>query len=119
MRRVSVTCIQCPMGCAMEVVLEDDGNVQDVEGNTCGRGKRYAQSEATNPTRMVTGTLCVPGAMEPLSYKTSEPVPKAKVREVSVAAQSLSPHLPVSIGDVLCEDVCGTGISIVATKNIG
>lgn len=119
MKSVSITCIQCPMGCSMNVGIDDGGSFLSVEGNTCGRGKRYAQSEATNPTRMVTGTVCVPGALEPLSYKTSGPVPKAKVIEVSDAARGMSLHLPISIGDVLCEDVCGTGISIVATKSIG
>ena len=40
-----LTCIECPIGCDMEVELED-GKVLSVTGNSCPRGKLYAENEA-------------------------------------------------------------------------
>ena len=77
-----ITCIQCPMGCVMNVGFAENGEVTSVEGNSCGRGKKYAQAEANNPVRTVCGTVC-------------------------------------ASGDVICENVCGTGVSLVATKSVG
>ncbi|WP_418733820.1 hypothetical protein [Ellagibacter sp.] len=37
-----ITCIQCPMGCVMNVGFAENGEVTSVEGNSCGRGKKYA-----------------------------------------------------------------------------
>ena len=48
-----ITCINCPMGCRMEVTLED-GAVVSVKGNTCKRGDLYAHQECTQPLRMIT-----------------------------------------------------------------
>lgn len=114
-----ITCIQCPMGCALLVGFAENGEVVSVEGNSCGRGKKYAQSEATNPVRTVCGTVCAAGCAEPVSYKTSAPVPKALVADVVRAAAGLTLRAPIALGDVICENVCGTGVSLIATKSVG
>lgn len=114
-----ITCIQCPMGCVMNVGFAENGEVTSVEGNSCGRGKKYAQAEATNPVRTVCGTVCAAGCLEPVSYRTSAPVPKALVGDVARVAAGLSLCAPIASGDVICENACGTGISLIATKSIG
>ena len=43
-----LTCIGCPLGCAVTVTLEN-GTVTGVAGNTCPRGDAYARKEVTNP----------------------------------------------------------------------
>ena len=43
---MELTCIRCPMGCAIHVEMEN-GQVVSVTGNTCPRGAEYAKSEAT------------------------------------------------------------------------
>ena len=40
-----LTCIECPLGCHIEVDLEYDNKVAAVRGNSCPRGKAYAESE--------------------------------------------------------------------------
>ena len=45
----NLTCISCPMGCALTATLEG-GEVISVTGNTCKRGDIYARKEVTNPT---------------------------------------------------------------------
>ena len=55
MKKIEVTCIECPMGCTM-TVTEDNG-VFTVEGNNCPRGEAYAKAEVTCPRRVLTTTI--------------------------------------------------------------
>lgn len=112
------TCICCPLGCRVEVTLDESGQVADVSGYTCKRGAEYAAQEAVAPERMVTAVLCVSGCLEPVSVKTQRPVPKAAMRDVLAAIAALDLSAPVEAGEVLIEDVCGTGVPVVATKSV-
>ena len=118
MERVSeLTCIRCPLGCALTVTEHEGGEVT-VTGNTCRRGEEYGRKEVTNPTRVVTTSVPVVGSVTErmLSVKCAEDVPKDKVRDVMAALKGVVAHAPVSIGDVIVADVAGTGVDIVATK---
>lgn len=112
------TCICCPLGCRIEVALDENGQVSEVSGYTCKRGADYAAQEAVAPERMVTAVLCVSGCLEPVSVKTQRPVPKAAMKDVLAAVDALRLDAPVAAGDVLIEDVCGTGVAVVATKSV-
>ena len=112
------TCICCPLGCRIEVSLDENGQVSEVAGYTCKRGADYAAQEAVAPERMVTAVLCVSGCLEPVSVKTQRPVPKAAMKDVLAAVAALRLDAPVAAGDVLIEDVCGTGVAVVATKSV-
>lgn len=117
-----ITCIRCPMGCALEVSVKSAPmglEVLKVAGNQCARGARYGAEEATHPMRTVTACVCVPGALEPVSAKTAAAVDRDRVREVARAIAALEVSLPVHAGDVLVEDIAGTGVSVVATKDAG
>lgn len=114
-----LTCIGCPMGCQLTAVLED-GQVTRVTGNTCPRGDAYARKECTHPARTVTGTVRVSGGALPVvSVRTRGDVPKEKVLEVARALHTAAVPAPVQAGQVVLADVCGTGVAVVATKNIG
>lgn len=115
---MKLTCIRCPLGCMLQVDFEGTA-IASVSGNQCARGVRYAEEEAVSPSRVVTGFVCVPGVMEPLSVKTDGPVPKDMVFEVARAMQSLELRLPIRIGDTVCSSVRGLGIAVVATKDLG
>ena len=112
------TCICCPLGCRIEVALDENGQVSEVSGYTCKRGADYAAQEAVAPERMVTAVLCVSGCLEPVSVKTQRPVPKAAMKDVLAAVAALRLDAPVAAGDVLIEDGCGTGVAVVATKSV-
>lgn len=113
-----LTCIGCPMGCQVRVTMEG-GEIRRVEGNTCRRGDVYARKEVTNPTRIVTSTVRVTGGQLPVvSVKTASDIPKSKIRECVLALKSIQVTAPVSIGDVVAENVAGTGVAIVATRNV-
>lgn len=109
-------CIGCPLGCPLIVEITD-GVVTKVEGNTCPKGKSYAEKEVTAPTRTVTSTVRVAGSkVVTVSVKTAQEVPKGKIVDVMLALKPVTMTAPVAIGDVIVADVAGTGVDIVATS---
>ena len=111
-------CIGCPMGCPL-VVTMDGGEVVGVTGNTCKRGEIYGRKEVTNPTRIVTSTVRVSGgSIDMVSVKTKEDIPKGKIFDCVKALKNVEVEAPVHIGDVIMKDVAGTGVDVVATKNV-
>lgn len=108
-----MTCIVCPRGCQM--VLEVEGKeLLSVTGNFCPRGKVYAETECTHPTRTVTSTArCSDGTL--VSVRTSTPIPKENMMDCIKAINSTIVKLPVSVGDVILEGVFGS--DIIATQN--
>lgn len=112
-----ITCINCPMGCRMEVTLED-GAVVAVKGNTCKRGETYAKQECTQPLRMITAVAPVANRDIPVSLKTRSPIPKAKIEECMRAIDEMKLEAPIKAGDVLIANVVETGVDVIATKSV-
>ena len=112
-----ITCINCPVGCRMTVTVED-GKVTSVTGNTCKRGVAYAEQECVAPQRMVTAVVTVTGRKTPVSVKTRTPIPKVKIFEFFKEPAATEITAPVHMGDVVCANVCGTGVDVIATKNV-
>lgn len=113
----NIVCVACPMGCPITVELSDKNEVINVTGNTCPRGKAYAITECTAPTRMLTSTAKVKGgrtAMVPV--KTSVPIPKDMMFDIMKEINRIEVSSPVHIGQVLIENVLGTGADIIATN---
>jgi len=109
-------CIVCPMGCMMDVKIGDEITVT---GNTCKRGYEYAVKECTNPTRSITSTVQVQGGELPVvPVKTAGEVPKGKIFECMSIIREIKVDAPVAIGDVLLRDILGTGVDIVATRDV-
>ena len=114
----TLTCIGCPMGCQIEVELDEEGKFVSSKGWSCNIGKRYAQEEVTAPVRTVTAPMEVADRCEPLSVKTAQPIPKGKIFDSLEQIKKIKVQAPVLIGDIVIDNVCGTGIAVVATKNI-
>lgn len=112
-----ITCINCPIGCRMTVNV-NNGQVTDITGNGCKRGYEYALQESVSPKRMVTAVVAVKGRKAPLSVKTRTPIPKDQIFECMKAIEAATPQAPVSMGDVVIHDVCGTGVDVIATKTV-
>lgn len=111
-------CIGCPLGCRLEVDESPSGDIVEIRGFSCKRGKEYAQQEHSDPRRMVTTTVAIANAPWPrLPVKSSAPVPKARVIEICRLLRSLQVNAPVQAGDVLVANVLGLGADIVATRS--
>ena len=119
MEKIALTCIGCPMGCQI-TVTRDNGEITDVTGYTCKRGLDYARKEVTAPTRIVTSSVPVTGGsrLRMVSCKTREDIPKGKIADVIEAISAVTVCAPVHIGDVILADVAGTGVDMVATRNV-
>ena len=109
-------CITCPKGCHLKV---DEENGYAVTGNSCPKGEAYGKAELCHPTRVVTSPVKCTGAAHPrCPVKTNAPVPKDTVFDVAAALDAVELTAPVRIGQVVIPNVCGTGVDIVATKNM-
>ncbi len=118
MEKRDLTCIGCPIGCQITVALED-GEVISVKGNTCAIGDKYARNEVTHPERTVTTTAVIEGGDKPrVSVKTAGNIPKDKIFDAMKEIDSTIAKAPVHIGDVIVKDVAGTGVDVVATREI-
>jgi len=110
-------CVACPRGCMITVEYEGK-EVLSVTGNTCKRGEEYARTEIVNPTRNIASTVKVNGGVHPVvPVKTSAPIPKTMIFDCMREINAVSVDAPVKLGQVIIQDVLGTGVNIVATNN--
>jgi CxxC motif-containing protein len=118
MLKRDLTCIGCPLGCNLEVEI-DNGKVIKVSGNSCKIGEEYGIKECTNPTRIVTTTVFVEGGQAPtVSVKTEKDIPKDKIFNCIAALKGVVVSAPINIGDVIVSNVLDTGVDIIATKKV-
>lgn len=111
-------CIGCPMGCRLTAEIEN-GVVTHVTGSTCRRGEDYAKKECVAPMRTVTGTVALRGGKLPvLPVRTNGEVPKAQVLAVAEALRNAVAQAPVHAGGVVLQNVCGTGVDVIAVKSM-
>ena len=107
------TCVVCPWGCSLKV--ENDV----VSGYSCARGMRYAQKEATDPRRSISGSVRILDAVNnALPVKTSEPIPKHLLLDAARLLHTVTVSPPVRTGDVVIKDILGTGIDFIATLSM-
>ncbi|MCL2763973.1 MAG: DUF1667 domain-containing protein [Treponema sp.] len=116
----NLTCIVCPVGCALEV------NDMSVKGNKCLRGESYALEEIRAPKRTVTATAsinnieesCSLGAVRRVPVKTVSPCPREKIPALLDDIYKMKIRLPVKTGDIIISNWAGEGIDIIATRTI-
>lgn len=113
----SLTCVSCPLGCSIEVEMEN-GEVIAVTGNTCPRGAAYARTEMTHPVRSLATTVKIEGGVHPVvPVKSAGPIPKEKMFDCMKVINSTVIKAPVKIGDVVIENILDTGVNIVVTND--
>ena len=117
-------CINCPIGCNLKVYGNNEENIT-VEGNKCPKGLQYGKDEVLNPKRMVTSSVPIgkdveTGIYQMISVKTSEAVPKKlifsvleEIKNIDLKKEGIK---KIEVGDVLLENVCNTGVNVVATQ---
>lgn len=112
MGKKTFTCIVCPRGC--RVTIDDNMNVT---GNKCLRGEKYARTEMTNPTRILTTTVKTTFKNMPrVSVKTEEPIPKELIMQAMEEINKVTIKEQKKIGDIVIENILDTGINVILTK---
>jgi CxxC motif-containing protein len=109
-------CIVCPNGCHLKV---DEDNDFAVTGNACPRGAEYGRTELISPTRVITSTVRVSGGTHPrCPVKTDRAIPKGLIFEAMKTLDDVSLTSPVALGQVVVENVCGTGANFVTCREL-
>jgi CxxC motif-containing protein len=112
----TLTCIACPIGCHLEIDID---NNYKVTGNQCKKGEQFGKKELQNPTRTVTSTVRIVGAIYPrIPVKTSEEIPKEKIFEVMNCLNEVCLKSPVKINQVVIKNVADTGTDIITTRSL-
>ena len=107
-------CIICPRGCHLKV---DENNV--VSGNFCPRGAKYAIDELTHPVRMLTSTVKIISEVEErLPVKTRTSIDKNLIFKAMDEINKVEVKAPIHIGDIILDNIAGTGVDLIATKEI-
>ena len=113
-----LTCVQWPLGFGLVFCLHQAGDVVHVSGQSCRRGTEFARQEAVSPVRVLTLTVPVPGALEPLSVKTTAPIPSDLIPAAAEGIRRLSLRLPIAAGAILATNICDSGADVVSTKGL-
>ena len=112
------TCVICPLGCEIDVELQN-GNVVSMEGSKCEKGKEFVLQELEEAMRILTTTVPVKGAKwAMLPVRTDKPIPKRLLSKVIEQLADIELQAPVKMYHVIVKDVAGTDASIVATRNM-
>lgn len=118
MKKQELICINCPMGCRLEVTETENGGWL-VEGNQCSRGKSYAIIELTAPTRILTTTVRINnGALKRLPVRTNSGIPKEKVFEAMAVVNQVVVDSPIKRGDVIIKNLLGTNADLIASRSM-
>lgn len=109
-------CIMCPKGCSLYV---DEENEFKVSGNECAKGEAYGKAECLNPTRVVTSTVAIEGAIhERCPVKTNLPIPKELALDAVKALSGITLRSPVKMGTAALKNVCGAGADFVVARDM-
>ena len=112
------TCVTCPVGCEIDVELQD-GRVVSMEGNKCDKGEEFILQELEEPMRILTTTVRLKGARwAMLPVRTDAPLPRRLLFQAIEELAGVELRAPVKLYDVVLENVAGTGANIVATRNM-
>ena len=115
---IPIICVACPKGCRLEV-LREEGEIL-VEHAGCKRGREYALAEISDPRRMLASTVRISGALHPLlPVATAAPFPKGHLRDLLAALRQVQVRAPVRVGQVILPDALGSGIDILASRDMG
>ncbi len=118
MKTEEMVCVMCPLSCRLTVTIEDNGEII-ISGNKCPRGIEYGKQEVTEPLRIITSSVLINNGELPLvSVKTTKPVPRRLIGEIMEILKKTVVEAPVKSGDIILENVLGTGADIVATRNV-
>ena len=113
-----LTCIGCPLGCAITVTM-DGSTVTAVTGNTCPRGKEFAISEMTAPKRTICSTVKTAFPDVPvLPVRVSDDIPREKIFDVMREINAVTLKERIGRGDAVIKNVLGLGVDVIATSDL-
>ena len=111
-----IVCVVCPNGCRIQCDPAD-GEVR-FSGQKCKRGVEYAKAELTRPMRSLTTSVKTVFPDSPVvSVRTDGEIEKTKIRAVIDSLSNVTIQRRIRIGDVVLNNVCGTGVNVICTSD--
>ena len=112
------TCIVCPLSCHI-VLKVDNEKIVDITGYTCNRGKKFAKNEYNNPVRTLTTVVKLNNSdYDCLPVISDGGIPKSKLNECLKVLKKVKVEPPVTMGDIIVEDLLSTNVNIVSAKSV-
>ena len=80
---------------------------------------KYAETEVTDPRRMLTTTIRIKGGLLPLLPVVSADVlPKGRIADCVAYLRNVTVEAPVKAGEIIVHDILGLGVDIVASREM-
>ncbi len=112
-----IICVTCPKGCTLRVKHDGKEVLEVLDG--CKRGQEYAVCELSDPRRMVASTVKVKDGLHPLvPVYTRKAFPKPLIPQLARELRKVEVPAPVKISQVVLENALGTGIDVVASRDM-
>jgi CxxC motif-containing protein len=113
-----ITCIVCPNGCRLTVTFSPT-QLLEVQHALCPRGSAYARAELFNPQRTLTSTVPVTGGVLPLvSVRSTRTLPRKLLPKAVKLLSRITLNAPVTFHQLIVPNILGTGVDIIATREI-
>lgn len=113
----NVICIECPIGCNIKIVKDEDG--YKISGNSCKRGYEYAVREMEDPKRVLTTTVKLNNSyLKRLPVRSSSEIPKRLIFECMNILKDIEVSAPIRAGQVIVENILNTGADIIASRSV-
>ncbi len=112
------TCIMCPIGCEIDVEIEN-GEVISIKGNKCIQGEKFVRQEVKSPMRVLTTTVRIEnGEYAMLPVRTDRPIPKSLLFKAMEEISKIKVKAPVRMYQIIAKDILQTGANLVATRSM-
>ena len=118
-REKEVICTICPLSCHIKLKIDEAGEITEISGAKCEKGEEYAVKEFKFPERVLTATVRTNNEFHPLlSVRSESLIPKKLLKECMIELANIEVSSPIRIGDVVLENICNTGVNIIATQSM-
>lgn len=119
MKAVGIICIGCPLGCDVQLNVDESGDIISYSGYQCKVGKKYAEQEYRLPQRVMTTTIKTVGSVRRLlPARTDGPIPKDKITQCVHLLAQMEVQPPLKIGEVVIPNILDTGANVICTDDL-
>lgn len=113
-----IVCVNCPMGCRINVTTENK-EIISITGNNCPRGKEYALQETIRPMRILTTTIKINGGIHNvLPVITDKAIPLDLTYSCMDIIRNIKVDAPIHEGDVIVNNLLNTGANLIASRSM-
>ncbi len=112
------TCIMCPIGCEIDVEVQN-GKAISIKGNKCPQGKAFVLQELKEPMRVLTTTVRIEnGEYNMLPVRTDRPIPKNQLFKAMQKIANTKVQAPITMYDIIIPNILETNANLITTRSM-